>query len=59
MGPHRKETMAVKIENDKMTLIYTVCSMSPYFPIYMLLYSLFSTHTILVLYTYGRLGASS
>ena len=42
-----------------MTLIYTVYFMSPYFPIYMLLYFLFSTHTILVLYTYGRLGESS
>ena len=48
-----------KIEDDEMTLIYTVYFMSPYFPIYMLLYSLFSTHTILVLYTYGRLGEFS
>ena len=31
-----------------MTLIYTVYFMYPYFPIYMLLYSLFPTHTILV-----------
>jgi len=56
---HHIRPRAIKIENDKMTLIYTVCFMSPYFPIYMLLYSLFSTHTILVLYTYGRLGSSS
>ena len=42
-----------------MTLIYTVYFMSPYFPIYMLLYYLCSTHTILVLYSYGRPGESS
>ena len=42
-----------------MTLIYTVYSMHPYFPIYLLLCSLFSIHTILALYSYGRPGESS
>ena len=42
-----------------MTLICTVYFMYPYFPIYMLLYSLFPIHTILVLYSYGRPGESS
>lgn len=35
-----------------MTLIYTVYFMHPYFPIYLLLCSLFPIHTILVLYSY-------
>ena len=48
-----------EIEDDEMTLIYTVYFMHPYFPIYLLLYSLFPIHTILVLYTYGRPGESS
>ena len=42
-----------------MTLIYTVYFMHPYFPIYLLLYSVFPIHTILVLYPYGRPGESS
>ena len=42
-----------------MTLIYTVYFMHPYFPIYLLLCSLFPIHTILVLYPYGRPGESS
>ena len=42
-----------------MTLIYTVYFMHPYFPIYLLLYSVFPIHTILVLYSYGRPGESA
>ena len=40
-----------------MTLIYTVYFMHPYFPIYLLLYSLFPIHTILVLIHMEGLGS--